>query len=236
VALIPNDHQVYGEVFAGGAWVFFAKPESKCESINDLNSDLVTFYRVLQNHLEEFCRQFKWLLASREWWHDWNRQLIAGGLTDIQRAARYYYVQRHCFSGKIVGRTFGVSPERGPRINLLRLEEELSAVHLRLTRVLIENLTWEDYLSRYDKTHTFFYLDPPYWGFENLYGKGMFSRDDFHRLAEHFGGLKGRFIMSINDVPEIRQIFKQFSIKQVQTTYCTRKISQAATELLVMNY
>jgi len=66
VALIP-EHQAYAEVFAGAAWVFFTKPESKFESINDLNSDLVVFYRVLQYHVEEFCRQFKFLLSSREW-------------------------------------------------------------------------------------------------------------------------------------------------------------------------
>src|SRR5208337_1754719 len=84
VDLIPR-HEAYAEVFAGGAWVFFRKDESRFESINDVNSDLVAFYRVLQYHLEEFCRQFKWLLASREWFDDWNRQLAAGGLTDVQR-------------------------------------------------------------------------------------------------------------------------------------------------------
>jgi DNA adenine methylase len=83
IELIPQ-HEAYAEVFAGGAWVFFAKAESNCESINDLNSDLVVFYRVLQYHIEEFCRQFKFLLASREWFNDWNRQLAAGGLTDVQ--------------------------------------------------------------------------------------------------------------------------------------------------------
>jgi DNA adenine methylase len=59
-------HKAYCEVFAGAAWVFFRKPPSKYEVINDLDSDLICFYRVLQNHLEEFLRQFKWLLASRE--------------------------------------------------------------------------------------------------------------------------------------------------------------------------
>lgn len=75
IKMIP-DHQAYCEVFAGAAWVFFRKEPSKYETINDLDSDLVVFYRVLQNHLEEFLRQFKWLLSSREWFEDW-KKLVA---------------------------------------------------------------------------------------------------------------------------------------------------------------
>jgi len=120
IEMIP-EHETYCEVFAGAAWVFFRKDISKYEVINDLDSDLVTFYRVLQNHLEEFLRQFKWILSSREWFEDWKRQQEAGGLTDIQRAARYYYLQRHSFAGRVRSRTFGCSPLTRPRINLLRL-------------------------------------------------------------------------------------------------------------------
>lgn len=236
VDMIP-EHQAYAEVFAGAAWVFFTKPESRFESINDKNSDLVSFYRVLQNHLEEFCRQFKFLVSSREWFNDWNRQLAAGGLTDIQRAARFYYLQRHSFSGDIVGRAFGRSTHKAPRINLLRLEEELSAVHLRMTRVTIENLPWQEYVNRYDSDTTFFYLDPPYWGFESLYGKDLFSCQDFSLMAERLPTIKGKFIMSINDVPEIRRIFHGLKIREIQTTYCSRKISNAAArELLINNF
>ena len=110
VEMIP-EHQAYCEVFAGAAWVFFRKEPSRYEVINDLDSDLVVFYRVLQSHLEEFLRQFKWLLASREWFQDWKRQQEAGGLTDIQRAARYYYLQRQSFAGRVRSRTFGTGPE-----------------------------------------------------------------------------------------------------------------------------
>lgn len=236
VALIP-DHLAYAEAFAGAGWVFFSKPESKYESINDLNSDLVVFYRVLQSHLEEFCRQFKYLLSSREWFNDWNRQLEAGGLTDIQKSARFYYLQRHCFSGDILGRTFGRSTHKAPRINLLRLEEELSAVHLRMSKVVIENLPWREYVRRYDSASTFFYLDPPYYGFESIYGKDMFAREDFRVMADCLADIAGKFLMSINDVGEIREIFRAFQIREVQTHYCSRKPgNSSARELLIGNY
>ena len=162
IKMIPA-HKAYCEVFAGAAWVFFRKEPSKYEFINDLDSDLVCFYRVLQNHLEEFLKQFKWLLTSREWWEDWKRQQEAGGLTDIQRAARYYYLQRMCFGGRVKNRTFGTNQLHRPRINLLRIEEDLSEVHLRLATVSIENLSWHEFIKRYDRPETFFYLDPPYY-------------------------------------------------------------------------
>jgi len=235
IAEIPQ-HTTYAEAFAGACWVLFAKEPSKYEVINDLNSDLVAFYRVLQNHVEEFCRQFKFLLVSREWFADWNRQLAAGGLTDIQKAARFYYVQRCSYGGKLVGRTFGTSVARLPRVNLLRMEEELSQIHLRLTGVTIENLPWSEFLGRYDRPETFFYLDPPYWGCEELYGP-HFSRDDFPCMAERLSSLQGKFLLSLNDVPEIRTIFKAFQIREVQTAYsvaadrCT-----PVRELLIKNF
>ncbi len=142
IDLIPK-HTVYVEVFAGAGWVFFKKELSKSEVLNDLDSDLVSFYRVLQSHLEEFLKQFKWLLQSREWFEDWKEQLEARGLTDIQKAARYYYLQRLCFGGKVKGRTFGVSPERPLRINLVKMSEAKKTeweVYKQTLRDLPENI------------------------------------------------------------------------------------------------
>lgn len=236
VNLLPR-HTHYAEAFAGAGWVFFRKPPSTRESINDINSDLVTFYRVLQNHLEEFCRQYKWMLCSREFFDNFKRQQEAGGLTDIQRAARFYYLQRCAFGGQVTGRTFGVSPERPPAVNLLRIEEELSAVHMRLTGVVVENLPWPDYLERYDRPDTFFYLDPPYWGSEGYYGKGLFSREDYAMMVERLAALRGKFLLSLNDVPEIREIFAAFRIRSAETLYsCAKDSTQAAGEVVIMNY
>jgi len=150
IEMMPG-HQQYCEVFAGAAWVFFKKEPSRFEVINDLDSELVSFYRVVQNHLEEFLKQFKWLLSSREIFEDWKRQQEAGGWTDIQRAAKYYYLQRLCFGGRVRSRTFGAGPMHKPRINLLRLEEELSSVYLRLAGVSIEHLSWDRFIEVYDK-------------------------------------------------------------------------------------
>ena len=233
IEMIPK-HTAYCEAFAGAAWVFFRKEPSKYEVINDLDSDLVCFYRVLQNHLEEFLKQFKWLLASREWFEDFKRQQVAGGLTDIQRAARYYYMQRMCFGGRVRGRTFGTSPMTHPRINLLRIEEELSEVHLRLAGVTIEHLHWQQFIKTYDKIGTLFYLDPPYY--KAPYYNHNFDLADFQELANTLQGLKAHFILSINDHLEMRNVFKSFNQKQTSLNYTvSRGKNKKARELLITN-
>ena len=66
IPLFPT-HKCYVEVFAGSAALFFLRPQpAKVEVLNDINGDLVCLYRVVQNHLEEFVRQFKWALSSRQ--------------------------------------------------------------------------------------------------------------------------------------------------------------------------
>jgi len=234
VKMVP-EHKTYCEVFAGALWVFFRKEPSRWEVINDLDSDLITFYRVLQNHLEEFLRQFKWLLSSREWFEDWKGQLNGRGLTDIQRAARYYYVQRHAFAGRPKNPSFGSHPQKLPKINLLRLEEELSAIHLRLLGVTIENLDWRTCLNRCDRQETFFFLDPPYW--ERKDYKFNLDPSDYSEMANILGGIAGKFLLTIDDRPETRQIFTRFNVQPVEVRYTAGGLAQkVGRELLITNY
>lgn len=235
IAQIPEDHVCYCEPFAGAAWVLFFKDPSKSEVLNDWNLEIVTLYRVLQHHLEEFLRYFKWVLVSRDEFERL-KSLPAESLTDIQRAARFYYLQKSCFAGKMAIPTFGTATTRHPRLNLVRMEEELSTVHLRLARVHLENLSYHDVIKRYDRPGTFFYIDPPYWGHEGDYGKGLFSRDDFDRLAAQLEGIKGRFLLSLNDLPEVREMFRKFDIQPVNTTYSASGNPQLAKELFIQNY
>jgi len=235
ISLIP-EHQTYCEVFCGAAWVFFKKEPSRYEIINDLDSELITFYRVLQNHLEEFLKQFKWVLSSREWFEDWQRQQKAGGLTDIQQAARYYYLQRHAFGGHVKNRTFGVGAQRRPRINLLRLEEELSDVYFRLAGVTIENLRWDEVLRRYDSRVTFFYLDPPYYK-APYYRHNLDRIEDYRKMAGILKAIKGRFLLSINDLQPMREVFAEFQIKPVSLNYSLAKgVATKGKELLIGNF
>src|SRR5690606_22297921 len=126
-------------VFAGGAALLLAKEPSKAEVLNDLNGELVRLYRCVQHHLDELVRQFRWALTSREMFR-WAQLQQPETLTDIQRAARFYYLQKLAFGAKATGQTFGVSPTLPARVNVLRMEEDLSQAHLRLARVTVECL------------------------------------------------------------------------------------------------
>lgn len=203
VPLFPA-HTCYVEPFAGAAGILFAKEPSKSEVLNDINGELVNLYRVIQHHLEEFVRQFKWALTSRQIF-EWQKMTRPETLTDIQRAARFYYLQRNCFGGKVVGQTFGTATTAVPGLNLLRIEEELSAAHLRLSNVFVENLHWHDCVTRYDREHTLFFCDPPYWETE---GYGVeFPLQEYEQLAEQARSIKGKMIITVNDHPEMRRVF-----------------------------
>lgn len=77
------EHECYVEAFAGGGALFFAKDEAKVEVLNDFDGELVNMYRVIQHHLEEFIRQFKWSLSSRQI-YEWLKMTHPETLTDIQ--------------------------------------------------------------------------------------------------------------------------------------------------------
>lgn len=147
--LIPRfpPHSCYVELFAGGAALYFLRPPADVEVINDINGELTNLYRVVKHHLEEFMRQFKWALSSREVFR-WLQDTPAETLTDVQRAARFFYLQQHAFGGKVQSQSWGTATT-APPVNLLRLEETLSAAHLRLTNAYIENLPWLACLERY---------------------------------------------------------------------------------------
>lgn len=237
--IIPKipEHVCYCEVFAGAAWMLFKKEESQVEIINDINTDLVTLYRVVKHHLDEFVRYLKWILVARD---EFARFKIEApdALTDIQRAVRFYYLLRSGYGGKVKNPTININTTRRSGLNLLRLEEELSEVHLRLSRVYIENQPYKKLIERYDKPHTFFYLDPPYYGYEDYYGDGIFSSDDFMVLRDLLASVQGKFIMSINNTPRIREIFGQFKIETVATSYTAAGGNKRVPvkELLIKNY
>lgn len=236
------EHRSYVEPFAGGAWVLFGKPPSRVEIINDINSELVTLYRCIKHHLSELVAQFKWLLNA----HDEFDRFMATPpetLTDIQRAARFYYLNKTAFGAKAAGQNYGLTVSQPPRLNLLRLEEDFSAAHLRLHRVQIENRPYSHIIDRCDRDDTLFYLDPPYWGCENDYGKLIFERADFARLAEQLARIKGKFILSLNDTLGVREVFADFEMEEVKTRYSMAASSKAKAksqstvgELLIRNF
>lgn len=130
--------------------------------------------------------------------------------------------------------SFSPGPPRGPR-NLLRLEENITDIWLRLANVQIENLSWKELITRYDKPGNFFYLDPPYYGCPDYMHN--FEPEDFEDLAKHLANIGGKFMLSINDRPEVREIFKEFCYKEVSLLYTVGQEKPVkANELIYANY
>jgi len=214
--ILSRPHTCYVEEFAGGGSMFFLRQPADVEVLNDVNNELINLYRVIKNHLEEFLRQFKSALVSRPLF-EWAKGTPPEVLTDIQRAARYLYIQKISFGGKVTGQTFGYSPSSPPRFNLLRLEEDLSQAHLRLSRVWIEHLDWLTCLAKYDRDYTLHFMDPPYWQTE---GYGVpFLLEEYTKIADAMRTMKGSAILTINDHPDMREIFGGFDMEMVEIDY-----------------
>lgn len=213
------EHQIYAEAFLGMGGVFLRRPSRpKVEVINDASRDIATFFRVLQRHYQAFMDMLKWQVTSRAEF----QRLVAQDpdtLTDLERAARFLYVQRLSFGGKVASRSFGIDTAGPARFDVNKLGPMLEAVHERLSSVTIECLGWKAFIDRWDRPGTLFYLDPPYWGTEHFYGRELFGREQFALLSEALRSLQGRFILSLNDVPEVRDLFAWATIETVELSY-----------------
>ena len=230
-----SQHDTYCEPFVGMGGIFLRRTRApKLEVINDISGDVTTFFRILQRHYVPFLDFLRFQITSRR---EFERLSATdpSTLTDIERAARFLYLQRTAFGGKVVGRTFGVATERPGQFDVTRLQPVLEALHERLAGVVVECLPYAELIRRYDRPATLFYLDPPYSGSEDVYGP-TFGPDDFERLSSALRSISGRFILSINDTPEIRSIFAGFTIRTVETTYSvSSKTRPPASELIVQS-
>lgn len=239
-AVIDADqHTTYAEPFVGMGGIFLRrKSKPKAEFINDAGRDVYNLFRILQEHYVAFLDLLRFQLTTQQ---NFNRLANTDPetLTDLLRAARFLYLQRTAFGGKVSGRNFGIAADRPARFNLTTLEPDLEALHSRLSGVTVTCLHYSDFIARIDRPSAFFYLDPPYWGCEGDYGKALFERQDFERLALQLANIRGRFLMSINDVPEIRETFSGFHMAEVETSYTVAKNADARgarAELLISNF
>ncbi|WP_244593242.1 DNA adenine methylase [Rhodoblastus acidophilus] len=212
-------HDLYAEPFVGMGGVFLRRVRAPdVEVINDRSQDVANFFRILQRHYEPFFDMLKWRLTSRA---EFDRLLSQDPttLTDLERAARFLYLQRLSFGGKVSGRTFGYSLTGPARFDTTKLGVLLEAIHDRLAGVTIECLDWRDFIARWDRPGALFFCDPPYFGTERYYGAGLFSQASHAEMAEALGGLKGNFILTINDLPQTREIYAAFRLESVDLTY-----------------
>lgn len=198
----------YIEVFGGAAWVLLAKNKhADMEVYNDANGDLVNLFRCVKYHCGELQRELSFTLNSRELFEDFKAQCYTRGMTDIQRAARFFMLIKTSYGSD--NRSYGCVKKD---INVMT--RYLTDIQERLSTVVIENKDFEDLMKVYCRDDSLAYLDPPYYGTERYYQE-QFTDEDHVRLNNALKNIKGYFILSYNDCEFIRNLYKDFKIEEI---------------------
>jgi DNA adenine methylase len=233
IATFPK-HTTYVEVFAGGAQVLFHKEPSQVEVINDLDGEIVNLFRICQAHFEELVRYLQFMVVSRAW-HVLLKATDPATLTDVQRAARHLYLLKNSYASLVLRLNYKCHVVQPPGFNSERMPQLLKETHERLARVQIECLPYEKVLEKFDRSQTLFYLDPPYYA-RQLYRFNL-THDDFVKMAERLRNLEGKFVLSLNDTPEVREIFRRFKVKGIELPYTAQKVAgKRFKEVLITNF
>jgi DNA adenine methylase len=212
INLFPHEeHTCYVEPFGGAAWVLFGKPPSPVEVLNDIDQELINFFRVVKNKPEELIYSFELELVSRAEF-DHLASLNPSELSDIQRAHRFYYLIMAGWGGELDYPRFQTSITDGGHGNRLigalrNLKKRIEPVYERLRTVIIENLSWEECLARYDRESTLMYLDPPYPGNGCNYAHNMKSWEEHKQLVNTIINAKCKWILSSYDTDEVKSLF-----------------------------
>lgn len=238
IARIPQ-HRCYIEAFAGGAWVYWGKEPSKVEVINDINGNLVNLYRQIQSNSEAFYDRLWWLLNSREEFY----RIVSiirnqpADLPDLDRAVYYFFILKNCFGGAAGKKpSYGFSRRQPPRSAITH--ETLVALSDRLSRTFIENLSFERLIKNYDFEDAFFYCDPPFTGSDGSNDYEFVMSEEKHiLLRDQLSKIEGKFLLSYNDAPVIRKLYKGFKIEKTKPiNYTLGGGSKTVRELLIRNY
>ena len=221
----------YIEVFGGAGWVLFAADKhAKLEVYNDINGNLVNLFKCTKYHPDALQKELEFILMSREQFWDARKQMDVAGLTDIQRAARFFVVIKESFGADM--HSFCLKSR-----NMEKTIDYITSISKRLNTVVIENLDFEHILKTYDRNETLFYLDPPYYGAEKYY-KIAFAQGEHIRLKTALDKINGRFILSYNDCEFVRELYKEYNIIEVErmSNLIKGEKKPKYKELLIKNY
>ena len=227
------EHTCYVEPFFGAGWVYFGKEPSKVEVINDIDKELMNMFRMIKYHAPEIERVLEYEFSGRDMFEEYKHCTVEY-LTDIQRAVRFLYLISQSFAGK--GETFGYGTTSKPAPQIF-YQGILRDIKERLRNTYVENKSFEDIIKRYDRPHSFFFCDPPYFETEG-YGN-EFGEQEHLLLRDTLSQIKGKFMVTINDHPKVREWYKDFNIEEVQVPYSIAKEQKARKEygeLIITNY
>lgn len=232
IEMIP-EHTCYIELFFGAGWVYFGKEKSKVEVINDIDRELINLFKMIKHHAPEIERQLDYEFSGRDIFEEYKHCTLEY-LTEIHRAVRFLYLITQSFAGKGGNYGYGTNTKPSPQIFYKNVLQELKE---RLRNTYVENLSFEKIIDKYDREYSFFFCDPPYWetaGYGNSFGE-----KEHLLLRDKLKSIKGKFLVTINDHPQIREWYKGFNIKEVGVNYSISRQDKARkeyAELIITNY
>lgn len=236
LARFPRNYKRYIEVFGGAGWVLFHKPPGNdFEVFNDFNGNLVNLYRCVREQPEALRNELRYMLNSRLDFEYMKGMLHSQAvLPDIRRAAYYYALIRYSYAAGTS--TFGSQPHA--MWNNFPLIESAAG---RLQKVVIENKDCVKLIRQYDRPESFFYCDPPYYNADQYYEAVSSDGFDHAGLADALLGIKGKFLLSYNDCPEIRALYDRpgivvEGISRLSNIAQRYENGKQYPELLISNY
>lgn len=232
IEMIP-EHNCYVEPFFGAGWVYFGKEPSKVEVINDIDKELVNLFKMIKYHAPELERQLEYEFSGRDVFEEYKNYSLEY-LTEIHRAIRFLYVITQSFGGK--GATYGYKITGKPSQHIF-YKDALNEIRERLRNTFVENLSFEKIIDKYDRERSFFFCDPPY--IETCGYGSKFGEDEHRLLANKLKQIKGKVLLTINDHPLSRELYKDFNIKEVEVNYSISREEKARgkyKELIITNY
>lgn len=235
---MPPFYDKYIEVFGGAGWVLFRKtPENEAEVFNDFNSNLVNLYRCVRDNPAKLKYKLRYVLNSREdfrWLVFLHKKGIFTRFHDYDRAAKFYQLIRYSYGSAL--ESFASQPH-----SIWNDFPLIDMASRRLQKVIIENQDFEVLIKHYDSPGSFFYCDPPYYATESYYKDVGFTKNDHVRMRDTLSKIKGKFLVSYNDCPEIRELwaYEGIHIESVSRMDNFRQRYSGGTmynELFISNY
>lgn len=199
----PLEYGRYIEVFGGAGWVLFHKIPEKFEVFNDANGNLVNLYRCVRQNARKLIYKLRYMINARDDFRcivQQRRRGIFARFHDYDRAARFYYLIQYSYGHKTD--QYCCKP-----VSMWKKFPLIERAAERLQSVAIENRDFEELIRLYDRPDSFFYCDPPYYDTESFYKDVDFTREDHIRLRNTLLECEGKFLVSYNDCPEIRELW-----------------------------
>lgn len=235
--LIPA-HKLYCEPFFGGGALLFAKPQSQTEIINDLNGEVVNFFKVVKTKFSELEKEIKGTLHSRELFKRAKAIYdFPDMFSEVKRAWAFWVLTNQGFSGLIGSWGFGKTNSKERALSNKR--EEFSKVFAeRFRSVQIEHNDALKVIDRCNDKDSFIYCDPPYINSDQGHYAG-YTPSDYKLLLEKLAKFKGKFLLSSYPNKELSAFIKKnkWKVKQIKKSVAVTKLTdKQKTELMVFNY